>query len=217
MTICDRVKSITRQLPGDVRLVAATKTRTVEEILQAIDAGIQIIGENYVQEAEQKIRSIGNKAEWHMLGHLQKNKADKALKIFDKVQTVDNLKLAAALNKTALKKGIKYPVFVEINSASEPQKAGVLPEKTADLIKAIDGLENIRIEGIMTMGPFFENPESIRPYFKLTKQLFDDIKDMKTGTACIKYLSMGMSSSWRVAIEEGANMIRIGTGIFGER
>jgi len=215
--IKENVKKILKELPKGVQLVAAAKTRTPEEILEAIDAGVSIIGENYVQEAERAFKLIGNKAKWHMIGHLQTNKAKKAVKIFDMIETVDSVKIAKAIDKECAKINKIMPVLIEINSGEEKQKAGVLPDMAIELIKQISQLENIKVKGLMTMGPFMDNPEEIRPYFRRTRELFEKIKRMNIPNVEMKYLSMGMSDSYRIAIEEGANIVRIGTKIFGPR
>ncbi|RLB08887.1 MAG: YggS family pyridoxal phosphate-dependent enzyme [Deltaproteobacteria bacterium] len=215
--IRENVKKILSELPEGVLLVAAAKTRTPEEILEAIEAGVHIIGENYVQEAEKAYKVIGNKAEWHMIGHLQTNKVKKAVKIFDMIETVDSVKIANAIDKECKKLGKVMPVLVEVNSAEEPQKAGVMPDEVISFIQSISQLSNIRIKGLMTMGPLVDDPEELRPYFRKTKQLFEKIKEMNIPNVEMKYLSMGMSDSYKVAIEEGANMVRIGTKIFGPR
>lgn len=215
--IKENAKRLLKELPKGVQLVAAAKTRTPEEILEAIEAGISIIGENYVQEAERAFRVIGNRAKWHMIGHLQTNKAKKAVKIFDMIETVDSVKIAKAIDKECAKMGKIMPVLIEINSAEEPQKAGILPDEAIVLIKEISQLKNIRIEGLMTMGPFVDDPEQLRPYFRKTKELFEEIKKMNIPNVEMKYLSMGMSDSYKIAIEEGANIVRIGTKIFGPR
>ena len=215
--IKENVKKIMSELPEGVLLVAAAKTRTPEEILEAIEAGVQIIGENYVQEAEKAFEVIGNRAEWHMIGHLQTNKAKKAVRIFDMIETVDSIKIAKAIDKECKKLGKVMPVLIEVNSAEEPQKAGVMPDEVISFIKDISQLENIKIKGLMTMGPFVDDIEELRPYFRRTKELFEKIRDMDIPNVEMKYLSMGMSDSYKVAIEEGANMVRIGTKIFGPR
>jgi len=217
MSIKKRIEEILKEVPENVTVIAATKTRTVQEILEAIEAGIDIIGENYVQEAEQKFHIIGRKVRWHLLGHLQKNKVEKAMNIFDMVETVDNMKLANMIDKIALVKGIVYPVLVEVNSGREPEKSGVFPEAAGTLIIGMSNLQNIKVQGLMTMGPLLDNPQDIRPYFKLVKELFEQLKGMRLPGVEMKYLSMGMSDTWRIAIEEGANIIRLGTTIFGPR
>ena len=217
MNIEKKVKEILKELPVGVELIGATKTRSVEEINQAIKAGVKIIGENYVQEAEEKFRVIGKKVKWHMIGHLQKNKVKKALEIFDMIETVDSTKLAREIDKISKKEGIVFPVLVEINSGREEQKSGVLPENVESFVEEISKFENIKVEGLMTMGPFVKNPEEIKPYFELTRELFEKLKSKSYPNVEMKYLSMGMTDTWKIAIEEGANLVRIGTGIFGPR
>ncbi|MEA2040297.1 MAG: YggS family pyridoxal phosphate-dependent enzyme [Thermodesulfobacteriota bacterium] len=215
--IKENVKKILAELPGDVRLVGAAKTRSPEEILEAIDAGLEIIGQNYVQEAEKAFELTGGRAKYHMIGHLQSNKAKNAVKIFDMIETVDSIKLARAINKACEKTGKVMPILIEINSGEEPQKAGVLPQDAVSLIKEISELKNVKIMGLMTMGPFTGDPEDARPYFRKTKSLFEDIKKMGLPGVDMEYLSMGMSNSYKVAIQEGSNLVRIGTNLFGER
>ncbi len=215
--IKENVKKILSELPEGVRLVGAAKTRTPEEILEAIEAGLEIIGENYVQEAERAYEVIGDRAEWHMIGHLQSNKAKKAARIFDMIETVDSLKLARELDKACKKLGKQMDVLVEVNSGEEPQKAGVMPDEVISFVKDISQFENIRVLGLMTMGPFTGDPEDARPYFQKTRAIFEQLKGMDIPGVEMRYLSMGMSNSYKVALEEGANMVRIGTKIFGER
>jgi len=215
--IKENLKRILQELPPGVKLVAAAKTRTAQEILEAIEAGVEIVGENYVQEAEKVFSIIGNRVEWHMIGHLQRNKAKKAVKIFDMIQTVDSLKIAKEIDKQCRKISKVMPVLIEINSGEEEQKAGVMPKSAIPLIEEISGLSNIKIMGLMTMGPFTGDPEEARPYFQKTREIFEKLKSMNIPNVEMRYLSMGMSNSYGVAIEEGANMVRIGTKIFGER
>jgi len=215
--IQENVRNILQELPGGVDLVGAGKTRTTDEIAEAIDAGMRIVGHNYVQEAEASFLALGHRAKWHLIGHLQSNKAKKAVEIFDMIETVDSMKLAKAINKACLAKQKVMPVLVEINSGEEGQKAGVLPANATSLILEISRLENVRVMGLMTMGPFFGDPEDARPYFKRTKDLFEEIKERGFEGVEMQMLSMGMSNSYRVALEEGATLVRIGTRIFGER
>lgn len=215
--IKESVKSILEELPEGVELVAAAKTRSPEEVLEAVAAGLEIIGENYVQEAFDAFEAVGRKAKWHMIGHLQSNKAKKAVEIFDMIETVDSFKLANAINRACEKKDKIMPLLIEINSGEESQKAGVMPDNAISLIKKISDLKNVRVTGLMTMGPFSGDPEDSRPYFKKTKKLFEEIKGLSIPRVEMKYLSMGMSNSYRVALQEGANLVRIGTKIFGER
>jgi len=211
------VKKILEELPKGIGLVGAAKTRTTDEILEAIDAGLEIYGQNYVQEAEKAFEIIGAKAKWHMIGHLQSNKANKAVGIFDMIETVDTIKLARAIDKACQKIGKVMPVLVEINSGEEPQKAGVLPAEAISLHKEISKLKNVKIMGLMTMGPMTGDPEDARPYFKKTKKLFEEIKALNLPGVEMKELSMGMSNSYKVAIQEGATLVRIGTKLFGIR
>ena len=217
MGIKENVQQLLKELPDGVELVAAAKTRTAEEVLQAIEAGIKTIGENYVQEAERVYPVVGNKARWHLLGHLQKNKVKKAVALFDMIETVDSVELAQEIDKRCAQIGKVMPVLVEINSVREKQKSGVLPENAEALIKEISKLANIKVMGLMTMGPRFGNPEDSRPYFVITRQIFEQIKALNLANVEMKYLSMGMTNSYRVALEEGANMVRIGVKIFEER
>ncbi len=217
MTIKQNVRSLLEELPTGVELVAAAKTREPQEILEAIEGGARIIGENYVQEAERAYRIIGSRAKWHFIGHLQKNKVKKAVEIFDMIETVDSIEIAGEIDKRCGLAGKTMPVLIEINSGREEQKAGVYPEDAERLIREIAGLKNIRVMGLMTMGPWGGQPEDSRPYFVETRKVFEQIKAKGIAGAEMKYLSMGMTDSYRIALEEGANMVRIGTRIFGER
>lgn len=215
--IRQNIIDISNELPEGVQLVAAVKTRQPEEILEAIKAGVRIIGENYVQEAEKAREVIGDIAEWHLIGHLQKNKVKKAVAVFDMIETVDSVELAAEIDKRCAQIGKVMPVLIEINSGREKQKTGVLPEDAEPLVREISTLPNIKVMGLMTMGPRSGNPENSRPYFVETRKIFDSIKQLGLPGIEMKYLSMGMTNSYRIAIEEGANMVRLGSRIFGER
>lgn len=215
--IKDNVTAILGQLPPGVELVAAAKTRTAAEILEAVEAGVGIIGENYVQEAAGVFPAVGRRARWHFIGHLQTNKVKRAVEIFDLVETVDSVALGREIDRRSAAAGKTMDVFVEVNSGREPQKAGVLPEEAEPLVRALAGLPNLRVLGLMTMGPFEGDPEDSRPYFKETKKVWDALKALAIPGAEMRYLSMGMTNSWRVAVEEGATMVRIGTAIFGPR
>ncbi|MFC2062593.1 YggS family pyridoxal phosphate-dependent enzyme [Chloroflexota bacterium] len=217
MVISENVTRILKEMPEGVTLVAAAKTRRAEEILEAIRVGIRNIGENYVQEAEEAHNAIGDKASWHFIGHLQKNKVKKAVGLFDMIETVDSIEIAREIDKRCRQLGKVMPVLIEVNSGREKQKAGVLPEDAELLIREITGLDNIKVVGLMTMGPFSGNPEEARPYFVETRETFERIKKLGLPNVEMKYLSMGMTNSYRIALEEGANIIRIGTGIFGQR
>ncbi len=215
--IKQNVNQILSELPDGVQLVAAVKTIAPAEILEAIESGIKILGENYVQEAEEAYEVVGNKAAWHFIGHLQKNKVKKAVKLFDMIETVDSLELAREIDKRCAQIGKVMPVLVEINSGREEQKSGVFPEETEQLVRDISNLNNIRVMGLMTMGPRLGNPEDSRLYFVATKKIFEALKKLNLPDVEMKYLSMGMTNSYKIALDEGANMVRIGSKIFGER
>lgn len=217
MTIKQNVSEILKELPAGVQLVAAAKTRTQEEILEAIEAGVQIVGENYVQEAEKAYEVVGNRVKWHFIGHLQKNKVKKAVAIFDVIETVDSVEIASEIDKRCSQINKIMPVLIEVNSGRETQKAGVLPDDVEKLTFEISTLPNIRVMGLMTMGPRFGNPEDSRPYFIETRQKFKEIGGLNLPGVEMKYLSMGMTNSYKIALEEGANILRIGSKIFGER
>lgn len=217
MTIKQNVRQILTELPAGVQLVAAAKTREPREILEAVEAGVRIVGENYVQEAEKAYQVVGKKAEWHFIGHLQRNKVKKAVDIFDMIETVDSIEIAAEIDKRCAQAGKTMPVLIEINSGREEQKAGVYPEDAEGLIGEISTLQHVRVMGVMTMGPPVGQTEDSRPYFQETRRVFERIKESNLPNVEMKYLSMGMTDSYPIALEEGANVIRIGSRIFGER
>jgi len=211
------VSQILSELPDGVQLIAAAKTRRPEEILEAIEAGVEIIGENYVQEAERAHAVVGNRVKWHFIGRLQKNKAKKAVGLFDMIETVDSIEIAREIDKRCAQIGKVMPVLIEINSGREEQKSGVFPENAEQLIKEVSAFQNINVMGLMTMGPRFGDPEGSRPYFVETRKIFEKIKRLDIPDIEMRYLSMGMTNSYKVALEEGANIVRIGSRIFGER
>ena len=215
--IAANVKAILSELPPGVELVAAAKTRSAAEILEAVEAGVKIIGENYVQEAAEVFAAVGRRARWHFIGHLQRNKAKRAVEIFDMIETVDSIELGREIDKRAAAAGKTMEVLVEVNSGREPQKAGVVPEEVEPLVRALAALPRLRVLGLMTMGPFEGDPEDSRPYFQETRKAFEALKAAAVPDVEMRHLSMGMTNSWRVAVEEGATMIRIGTALFGPR
>jgi len=228
MSISADYTRIRQEVPDYVTIVVSGKARTTDEIEEAINAGATDIGENYIQEAGQMYSALREKAanvRWHMIGHLQTNKINKALRVFDVIQTVDSLEKAAAIDKRVERARKKImPVFVEINIGSEDSKAGIKPQEhepfeeyIEKLITDMSKFEHLRVEGLMTMGPRFGNPENSRPYFTRMRMIFEKIRELDLVNVSMKYLSMGMTNSYRVAIEEGSNMVRIGTAIFGER
>ncbi len=211
------VKEILTGLPHGVELVAAAKTRSREEIREAVEAGVKIVGENYVQEAEEAFAVVGNMVRWHFIGHLQKNKVKKAVRIFDVIETVDSVSIAEEIDKRCRALDKVITVLIEVNSGREEQKYGVFPEDVPELARKISVLPNMKVMGLMTMGPFSGDPEDARPYFSETRKTFNEIAGMDIDEVEMRFLSMGMTNSYRVAIEEGANMVRIGTKIFGKR
>ncbi len=217
MTIKENVKTLLEELPNGVELVGAAKGRTAREIEEAIDAGLKIVGENYIQETVLVQKDVSRDVEWHFIGHLQRNKVKKAVGIFDMIESLDSLRLAEEINKRCGEIGKVMPVLVEVNSGREKQKFGVLPEDVEELVRSASTLPNIKIMGLMTMGPRFGNPEDSRPYFQETRKIFERLKQLDLPNVEMRYLSMGMTNSYRIALEEGANMVRIGTKIFGER
>jgi len=215
--IGESIEKIRSKIPSHVILVAAAKTRFLMEVEAVIEAGVRHIGYNYVQEALPIVQEIGDRATWHMIGHLQSNKAKYIAELFDYCQTVDSWRLAKYLNKRCQMVDRVLPVLVEINSGKESNKTGVLPGEVDALIEKLSTLENLKVQGIMTMGPRFGDPENSRPYFQLTRKIFERIASRNIPNVDMKYLSMGMSNSFQIAIQEGANIVRIGTKLFGER
>jgi pyridoxal phosphate enzyme (YggS family) len=216
-SIAANVRRILETLPPGVILVAAAKERTPEEVEAALRAGVTHVGHNYVQEAERMVPAIKEKARWHMIGHLQKNKVKKAVGLFDMIETVDSWPLAELIDQHCAALSKTMPVLVEINSGREANKTGVLPDEMDDLVRHMSDLPHIHVQGLMTMGPRFGDPEDARPYFQATKAAFDRLTRAHIPNVEMRYLSMGMSNSYQVAIEEGANMVRLGTRLFGER
>jgi pyridoxal phosphate enzyme (YggS family) len=215
--ITENVKRLLNELPEGVTLLAAAKERSADEISEAIKAGITMIGENYFQDTLRVINDVEEKAEWHFIGHLQTNKVKKVIDIFDMIESVDSLKLAKEIEKCCKRRNKTMPILIEVNSGEENQKTGVAPKDVVELIKKISSLNYVKIMGLMTMGPRFGDPEESRPYFIKTREIFEQIKDFHLPNVEMKYLSMGMTNSYKVAIEEGANLVRIGNRIFGER
>ncbi|MBN1272876.1 MAG: YggS family pyridoxal phosphate-dependent enzyme [Candidatus Aminicenantes bacterium] len=218
------IKYLSGTIPPPVLLVAAAKTRTADEVRIAIEGGILAIGYNYVQEAEamQKALSMGKeqksyRVKWHLIGHLQRNKAKKAVQLFDMIETIDSPRIAKTVNSHCEALGKILPVLIEINSGKESNKTGALPTDVPSLVRETAKLKHLKVQGLMTMGPRFGDPEKARPYFRLTKSLFDQLKSENIPNTDMKYISMGMSNTYQQAIEEGANIVRIGTKLFGER
>ena len=203
---------------ADVKLVAVSKTVSNQRVLEGIEAGITDLGENYVQEAREKIESLRPyKVSWHFIGHLQSNKAKFAVELFDWIHSVDSFKLAKELNKRAGAVGKTQNILVQVNISGEQTKSGIDPSQTIALMHQLADLEHLHVRGLMTMPPFFNAPDRVRPYFKALKDLQKDVNAEAIPRIDMFELSMGMSGDFETAIEQGATLVRVGTAIFGER
>ena len=200
-----------------VRLVAVTKNHGVDEMREALDGGVTDIGENRIQEAREKFETLERDATWHLIGHLQKNKAKYAVKLFDLIHSVDTLELACALDKEAQKIDKVQKILVQVNLAKEASKSGVYEEELQPLLEAVDELSHLQLAGLMCIAPNYEDVEEVRPLFRRMYEIFQRTKEFPWKTANIIYLSMGMTHDYRIAVEEGANIVRVGTAIFGPR
>ncbi len=203
--------------PEDVRIVAAAKSQGKQKIEEAIAAGIRIIGHNYLQEALQESVSGNADVEFHMIGHLQRNKAGKAADLFHVIQTVDDPRLASALNKHCEATGRTIGVCIQVNLASEPQKSGISESEVQSLAEFICSLPALRLMGLMTMPPFFDDPDRARPYFAELRELRERLQASGVLSSEMNELSMGMTGDFEAAVEEGATLVRIGTALFGQR
>jgi PLP dependent protein len=201
----------------DIKLLGASKSQSIDAIQAAIAAGVKVIGENYVQEARDKKDRIADSVEWHMIGHLQRNKAKAAIHVFDVIESLDNPVLARELDKEAGKRGKKVRVFVEVNLGNEESKSGIAKNRVVPLAEEIAALSNMRVEGLMTVPPFRENPEEVRPFFRELSELRERLNELRLPNVDLRELSMGMTHDYIVAIEEGATIVRIGTALFGPR
>ena len=215
--IYDNVKALLHELGDNVLLLLAVKGRTVEEVKEAISAGAKLFGENYLQEGEEKIKAIGHAVEWHFIGSIQKKKIKKIVELFDVIESVDSFETAAMIDRAALQFGKKMPVLIEVNSGREPKKSGAMIEDVEIIANQINTLPNVLLFGLMTMGPNVKNPEDLRKYFRETHELFAALNKKGMFHTDKPILSMGMSDSYKIAIEEGANLVRIGTLVFGPR
>ena len=201
--------------PEEIKLVAVTKTATIEQIEEVINAGVKIIGENRVQDAKEKYQILTAGIEWHLIGHLQTNKVKYAVEIFNCIHSVDSIKLAQEIDKRSKQFGKIMDVLVEVNVSGEENKYGIKPEEVKPFIKNISEFLRIKVRGLMTIAPIVKDKEEVRPYFRKLRELSKEIKSKNIENVKMDYLSMGMTKDFEIAIEEGANMVRIGRGIFG--
>lgn len=200
----------------EIELVAITKTVDVEQINEAIEAGIRVVGENRVQEAWRKFQEVGEKVHWHMVGHLQTNKVKRVLQFADMIHSVDSVYLAREIQTQAKKLERTIEILIQVNTSGEESKFGLEPEATIGAIEEVSTLPNLKIKGLMTIGAFLPNPEDVRPCFKLLHDLKDRVNERGITSVEIGTLSMGMTNDYEIAIEEGSTMVRVGTAIFGE-
>jgi PLP dependent protein len=207
------------RLPHEVTLIAISKTHPASLVSTAIELGATDIGENRVQEAEQKIKEVGrNAARWHLVGHLQANKARRAVQFFDVIHSLDSLELARRLDRLCGDEGREnLPVLIQVDLGHEETKAGIDKGELPELVEGLKGLERVQLIGLMTLPPFFDDPEQARPFFSRLRELRDEFVAQGAFGAGNGELSMGMTHDFAVAIEEGATMVRVGTAIFGER
>ena len=203
--------------PREIKLLAAAKSQSVELVQAAIAAGARLIGENYVQEAEEKRHAISEAVEWHMIGHLQRNKVKAALNTFDLIQSLDTVALARELDKEGRRNGKTVRTLIEINLGDEQSKSGIGRDKVAELVERVSELAHLQVEGLMAVPPFKENPEEIRPYFRSLRELQVELQGWKIPNGSFNELSMGMTHDYPIAVEEGATIVRIGTALFGAR
>jgi hypothetical protein len=215
--VIKRIEKAARKVgrdPGEIKLVAVSKTVAAMRIKEAIEAGVSILGENYVQEAQKKIEEIGHPVAWHFIGHLQTNKAKYAVRLFNMIHSIDSLPLAEELDRRAEKVGQAARVMIEVNISGEATKFGTDEEKVFGIARGILNLSHLSLQGLMTMPPYFDSPELSRPYYIKLRELKE--KMIREGIP-LKELSMGMSNDFEIAIEEGATYVRVGTAIFGAR
>lgn len=203
--------------PKDIKLLGAAKSQSVELVRAAIAAGVRLIGENYVQEAREKKQAVSELVEWHMIGHLQRNKAKAAVEIFELIESLDSVALARELDQEGKKRGKTIRTFIEVNLGGEESKSGITKDKVGELLKAAGDLSHVSVEGLMTVPPLKEDPEDVRPYFCALRDLQAELQGLRMPNVSLKELSMGMTHDYPVAIEEGATIVRIGTALFGPR
>ncbi len=203
--------------PEGITLVAVTKTLPADRVREAIEAGHQVFGENYVQEAQPKVEAFGRQVQWHLIGHLQRNKVKSACDLFDLIHSVDSFPLAQEIDRRAAQCGIVMPILLQVNVGDEDTKSGVPPTEALALVEKVGRLPHVALQGLMSIPPPVENPEDARPYFVQLRTLAERIDREKISSVAMAQLSMGMSHDFEVAIEEGATLVRVGTAIFGPR
>ncbi|HOP35210.1 MAG TPA: YggS family pyridoxal phosphate-dependent enzyme [Syntrophales bacterium] len=203
--------------PSCVRLMAVTKTVDDSRIGEALAAGVDILGENYVQEAKRKIETLGRKVEWHFIGHLQSNKARYAVRLFDLIHSVDRSGLAAELDRRSDRAGVVTPVLIQVSLGGEETKGGVLPEDALALVREVAAMKHLSVRGLMTMPPWFDDPEEARPFFRALREMGERVRESGIPGVSMEELSMGMTQDYEVAVEEGATIVRVGRALFGER
>ncbi len=217
----DRIKKAALECgrnPDSIHLIAVSKTISANIVEEAINAGVTVLGENYVQEARDKISALSKyQTSWHFIGHLQSNKAKYAVKLFDLIHSVDSIKLASEIHKQAQKSDKVQKILIQVNISREKTKSGISVEETTDLINEVSKFDNVAVKGLMTMPPYFNQPDRVRPFFAALRDLRDQINDKAISGVSLDELSMGMTGDFEVAIAEGATMVRVGTAIFGER
>lgn len=227
-TVLQRLKRIRQKIaeaalrsgrnPDDISIVGVTKTVPPDLIVKGVEAGLRILGGNYIQESLEKMEALATPTVcWHFIGRLQSNKAKQAVLHFDLIHSTDSEKLAVEINRQAKRSNKVQPILIQVNTGEEHTKSGVLPNETLELVKRINHLENISIRGLMTMPPFFDAPERVRPFFRALNDIKKQIEDAGLENVAMETLSMGMTGDYEVAVEEGATLVRIGTALFGDR
>lgn len=212
-----KATAVSGRKPEDILIIGVTKTIEIDKILKLIDAGINDLGENRVQEFCEKYDNINRACNWHLIGHLQTNKVKFIIGKVKMIHSLDRLELAREIQRRAEASGKTVDVLVQVNVAAEESKSGISPEETESFLRELAGYSNIKVRGLMTIAPYVENPEDTRVVFRELRKIFIDIKRKNIDNICMDFLSMGMSNDFDIAIEEGSNMVRIGTAIFGTR
>ncbi|WP_196600217.1 YggS family pyridoxal phosphate-dependent enzyme [Pectinatus frisingensis] len=215
--IIEAAKKRQATMSKKIKLIAVTKNHTVAEMREAIDAGADTIGENHVQEAWEKYGQLDRQVAWHLIGHLQTNKVKHAVKMFDFIESVDSIKLAETIDKEAAKLNKIQNILIQVNLVKELSKTGIYIEDLNALLQDVDNLSSLKLQGLMFIAPNLDNLEQVRPMFKKMYTLFEKVKHLHFHNADIRYLSMGMTHDYKIAVEEGANIVRVGTAIFGPR